>query len=324
MPVMRLIILLVAAGAAIAAAFLVNGMQGSSAPAVMPIQTSALTGLGEQREEIPVLKVLVAAADLKVGTFVREGQLSWESWPEEANTVSFFTDEVNPDALEAMQGAVIRTNMMAGEPLTREKVVHPGEAGFMSAVLTPGMRAVSVEITAETAAGGFIFPNDHVDVFLTFEVEVTKPEGVVEETAIDTILNNVRVLAIDGYYLPVDGDAGEAVVGHRATLELSKQDAMVLMAAQERGDLSLVLRSVSELSGPSGATASGLAMASRRGGGSDGVRVFQRGVSAAPMSAPAGVVQRNTGAAGSMGQGLNQPNMGMQGAPDPSYDGEGA
>lgn len=309
MPIMRLVILLVAAAAAIAAAFLVNGMQSSSTPAVLPIQSSALTA-STKAEEIPVMKVLVAATDLKVGQFIQEGQLSWQPWPEEANTTSFYTEEISPDAVEAMQGAVVRTNMMAGEPLTSTKVVHPGEAGFMSAVLTPGMRAVGVEITAETAAGGFIFPNDHVDVLLTFDVEVVGPTGVTEEAAIDTILNNIRVLAIDGYYRPVEAEAGDAVVGHRATLELTKQDAMVLMAAQERGDISLVLRSVTELSGPSGATANGLALASRRGGGSDGVRVFQRGVSAAPMSAPPGVAQRNS----------TQQNM----SGDPRYNGDGA
>ncbi len=292
MPIMRLVILLIAAAAAVAAAFLVNGMQNSSSPAVMPIQASTLSGLGEQKQEMPVLKVLVAAADLKVGQFIQEGHLSWESWPEEANTTSFFTEEISPDAIEAMQGAVVRTTMVAGEPLTATKVVHPGEAGFMSAVLTPGMRAVGVEISAETAAGGFIYPNDHVDVLLTFEVDVMGPGGVTEETAIDTILNNIRVLAIDGYYRPVEGqEQGDAVVGHRATLELKKQDAMVLMAAQERGEISLVLRSVSELGGPSGATASGLAIASRRGGGSDGVRVFEKGVGVAPMNAPPGVPQ---------------------------------
>ncbi len=321
MPVMRLVILLIAAAAAVSAAFLVNGMQSSSTPAVIPIQTATLSEVG-QAEQIPVLKVLVATTDLKVGQFVKEGQLSWQSWPEESNTSSFFTEEMSPDAIEAMQGAVVRTNMMAGEPLTSEKVVHPGEAGFMAAVLTPGMRAVAVEISAETAAGGFIFPNDHVDVLLTFEVDVERPTGITEETAIDTILNNVRVLAIDGYYRPVEEEAGDAVVGHRATLELSKQDAMVLMAAQERGDLSLVLRSISELSGPSGATANGLAMASRRGAGSDGVRVFQKGVSVSPMSAPAGVVQRNQNQQSS--ENSEFKSMGGSELPSPQYTEDGA
>ncbi len=318
---MRLVILLIAAAAAVAAAFLVNGMQSSSTPAVLPIQTATLSEVG-QAEQIPVLKVLVAASDMKVGQFVREGQLSWQPWPEESNTSSFFTEEMSPDAIASMQGAVVRTNMMAGEPLTAEKVVHPGEAGFMAAVLTPGMRAVAVEISAETAAGGFIFPNDHVDVLLTFEVEVERPTGITEETAIDTILNNVRVLAIDGYYRPVEEEAGAAVVGHRATLELSKQDAMVLMAAQEQGDISLVLRSVSELSGPSGATANGLSMAARRGGGSDGVRVFQRGVNVAPMSAPDGVAQRNQNQQSSGNSEFRS--MGGSELPGPQYTEDGA
>jgi pilus assembly protein CpaB len=282
MPIMRLVILLVAAGAAVSAAFLVSGMQKNSA--ITPIDTLSIAAAAEENEE-PPLKVLVAKESLEVGQFVRAEHLSWEIWPEEANITSFFNEEEHPDQYEKFQGAVIRTKMLAGEPVTASKIVHPGQAGFMSAVLTPGMRAVSVEISSETAAGGFVYPNDHVDVLLTHEVDVTGPNGTDTETAVNTILNNVRVLAIDGYYQPVESEQGEAIVGHRATLELSKRDAMVLISAQRRGQLSLMLRAVTELQGKSGATLAGLSI-TRSVGGAEGVRVFEKGESVAPVSVP--------------------------------------
>ena len=292
MPVIRIVILLVAAVAAIAAAFLVRSMQASdAAPApIAPIAYQAEPTVAAPVE--PTLKVVVASQDLRVGQFITPGLLVWQAWPDDAIATSFYRDEDAPDAIPALEGAVVRTDMKAGEPLTAAKVVHPGEAGFMAAVLTPGMRAVSVEISSETAAGGFIFPNDHVDVLLTFSVDVEQPQGVTSETAIDTVLRNVRVLAIDEYYLPFDGQtAGQALVGHRATLELTHEDAMVLLVAQEKGDISFVLRSVSELDGPSGSTARARALASRRGAGSEGVRVFERGAPAAPQAAPPGARQ---------------------------------
>lgn len=287
MPVMRLVILLVAAGAAIAAALLVRGLQNQPAP-VQPIQTV-------QREakpaaaivEKPAQSILVAAEDLRVGAYLTPEHFVWQPWPDDANTTAFFVDTVDPDAIDGLVGAVVRIDMMAGEPFTPNKVVHPGQAGFMSAVITPGMRAVSMEISADAAAGGFIFPNDHVDVLMLYEIEMQTPNGTEKVEQIDTLLENVRVLAIDGYYRPIAGEEGGSLVGSRATLELTPADSMVLTAADEEGDLALTLRSVGEVEGRSGVTPRWRNFAKAGWGDASGVRIFAGG-SADMAVAPAG------------------------------------
>ena len=255
MPVMRLVILLVAAGAAIAAALLVRGLQDQPVP-VQPIQTIQRAA---QPVSVEVQKskqnILVVSEDVRVGTYLTNEHLKWQAWPDDANTTAFYVDAVDPDAMDKLIGAVVRIDMMAGEPLTSNKVVHPGQAGFMSAVLTPGMRAVSMEISADAAAGGFIFPGDRVDVLMLYQVEMQTPGGTEDVDQIDTLLENVRVLAIDGYYRPIAGEEGGSLVGNRATLELTPADSLVLTAADEEGDLALTLRSVGEVDGPSGVDA---------------------------------------------------------------------
>ena len=235
MPVMRLVILLVAAGAAIAAAMLVRGLQNQPVP-VQPIQSVQQEARAATREKAkPAQSVLVTAEDVRVGTYLTPEHFVWQPWPEDSNTTAFFVDTIDPDAIDGLIGAVVRIDMMAGEPFTANKVVHPGSAGFMSAVLTPGMRAVSMEISADAAAGGFIFPNDRVDVLMLYEVEVQTPGGTEKVDQIDTLLENVRVLAIDGYYRPIAGAEGGSLIGSRATVELTPADAMILTAADDQG-----------------------------------------------------------------------------------------
>src|SRR6185295_5496604 len=126
-----------------------------------------------------------------------------------------------PEALEGMVGAVSRFDLVEGEPVTATKLVHPGGAGFMAAMLNPGMRAASIEIAPETAAGGFILPNDRVDVIVTREIEKTTGQGsnTISNVRSDLILANVRVLAIDGIYgAPAEEGQGAVLVGTRATL----------------------------------------------------------------------------------------------------------
>src|SRR5262249_20662649 len=131
--------------------------------------------------------------------------LMWASWPEGAPTADFLEKKADPEALEKMVGAVARFDLVIGEPVTHSKLVHPGTSGFMSVMLTPGMRAVSIEIAAETAAGGFIQPNDRVDVIVTREVDKNGSNGNNNggmNIRSDLILANVRVLAIDAFYGP--------------------------------------------------------------------------------------------------------------------------
>jgi pilus assembly protein CpaB len=285
----RLIILLVAAVAAVGAVFLVRSVQQPATADAAEIPAVAAPA----PVEIPMMQVLVASGRIPIGRFVSAEDLRWQEWPAEAPMESFIVQENDPEALEKMIGAVARAELVPGEPVTISKLVHPGTAGFMSVMLTPGMRAVSVEIEPESAAGGFIQPNDRVDVIVTREIESTNSgQGV----RADTILSNVRVLAIDHIYGPppavaADGaprtGQAEVIMGSRATLELSDRDGTLINAAKRAGELALVLRSVADLSQPQGATGAGRVYRDGVSQDAEGVRVYRYGTETV-ATAPAG------------------------------------
>jgi pilus assembly protein CpaB len=241
----RIIILLVAAAAAAAAVFLVRSMQMSSAEATgAPVSVQA-----------PLVKqVLVAKVEIPLGRFVTPEDLRWLDWPDAGETKSFFEHASAPDALEKMVGAVAVSKLNAGEPITADKLRHPGQGGFMSAMVTKGMRAVSVEITAESAASGFIQPNDHVDVIFTRKRDDEEGNGMIGKTESYSILQNIRVLAIDSTFTTKQEGEAVAIPGSRATLELTPRDADLVYAAQEAGTLQLGLRSIADLEEPDGRT----------------------------------------------------------------------
>ena len=157
--------------------------------------------------------VLVAKTDIGVGRSVAPENLAWQPWPVNAAGPLYIRRSERPNAIEDMQGYVARAPFIAGEPIREQKLVKANGSGFMSAILPAGMRAVSTEISAETGAGGFILPNDYVDVILTHEGN----QSFVSET----ILRNVRVLAIDQTIQEKDGQ--KVVVGRTATLEYGPQ-----------------------------------------------------------------------------------------------------
>lgn len=288
---MRLIILLVAAVAAIGAVFLVRSVQApAQAVAAAPVAAAPAP------VEIPTKEVLVANVPIPIGRFVSLDDLSWQEWPADAPMESFIEKEKEPEALEKMVGAVARFELVKGEPVTRQKLMHPGTSGAMSVMLTPGMRAVSVEIEAETSAGGFIAPNDRVDVIITRQVEAQGGNaGGLQGVRSDLILANVRVLAIDAIYGPPPAEengpprTGQAqvILGSRATLELVERDAILLNTAKKAGDISLVLRSIADLTSPAGATGVGRALRDGVSQDAEGVRVYRYGTETV-SSAPAG------------------------------------
>ncbi len=279
----RLVILLIAAAAAIGAVFLVRSMQ-APAPAVAAADVAAPAPVPV---EIPLKQILVANNTIPAGKFVSLDDLKWQGWPADAQMDSFIDREKEAEALEKMVGAVARFDIVAGEPVTKTKLQHPGTAGFMSVMLTPGMRAVSIEIETETAAGGFIQPNDRVDVIVTREVETANAQAnPLAGIRSDLILQNVRVLAIDQVYgtPPMENGEGEArtgqgavIVGSRATLELSERDATLVNTARKAGDISLTLRSIADLSAPQGATGMGRAYRDGVSQDAEGVRVYRYG-----------------------------------------------
>ena len=167
-------------------------------------------------------------------------------------------------------GAVVREPILAGEPIIARKIVRAGDSGYMAASLEPGMRAMAIRVTVETAAGGFILPGDRADVLLTREVKTPGADAAKFVTA--TVMQNVKVLAIDQSIRAAE-DA-MAVVGATATLEISGPDAEVLALAKSEGDLSLVLRSYADTAGPSGRTA---AATRRNEAAANVVRVHREG-----------------------------------------------
>jgi pilus assembly protein CpaB len=192
--------------------------------------------------------VLVAAKQLEQGDAAAPGDLVWINFPQEAVGDAFIKQAADPNATTEYVGAVARVAMVKGEPVTTTKLVKPGEQGFMAAMLTPGYRAVAIPITAQSAAAGFILPNDHVDVIATRKMDVLNGQGGAsrQEVRSDVILQDVRVLAIDQKFRPAatPGQAPEPMTGAVATLELSARDAETLAMANKMGDISLVLRGI--------------------------------------------------------------------------------
>jgi pilus assembly protein CpaB len=286
----RLIILLVAAGAAIGAVFLVRSAQ-APAPAVAAAAPAAVA----KPVEIPMKQVLVAKEAIPVGKFVSAEDLRWQEWPASAPVDAFIEKEKEPEGLEKMVGAVARFDLVPGEPVTISKLMHPGTAGFMAVMLTPGMRAVSVEIAAEVAAGGFIQPNDRVDVLVTRSIENSGGNSKMNIRS-DIILSNIRVLAIDASYgaPPAEGDnqtprsgQGQVIMGSRATLELTERDATLLSSAKKAGDIALTLRSIADMRSPQGATSAGRVYRDGVSQDAEGVRVYRYG-NESVSSTPAG------------------------------------
>ncbi|MEQ8165005.1 MAG: Flp pilus assembly protein CpaB [Alphaproteobacteria bacterium] len=190
-------------------------------------------------EAEPGTHVLVAARDLMPGQFVRPDRLRWQSWPDDDLADTY----VVKGSLTAddFTGAVVRSRLVEGEPVTEGRLVRAGDQGFLAAVLTPGKRAVSVPVNATSGIAGFIFPGDRVDVILTHTVRVGSVEDRVERRASETVLEDIRVLAIDQRTEDVDG---KPQVGKTATLEVTAKQAEIITLVDEVGKLSLSLRSL--------------------------------------------------------------------------------
>lgn len=222
----RLIVLVIAIGAGLVAAMLAGGSRQKPAPA--PIH------------KVDTADVLVAKSDIAMGQAVTSQDVKWQTWPAGGVGSTFIRKSAMPDAIEKLKGSIARRPFAAGEPITEAKLVNAHGSGFMAAILPHGMRAISTEISAETGAGGFILPNDRVDVILTRR---EKEQGG-DHFASETILSNVRVLAIDQNVAEKNGQ--KVVIGKTATLELTPRQAEMLALSRQQGTLSLALRSIAD------------------------------------------------------------------------------
>lgn len=195
----------------------------------------------------PTARVLVAKQPILLGQRVTASALEWTEWPEAALRPEYVTEGVTPDAITEMTGAVVRAEINPGEPVLESKLVH-ADGSFLAGMLTTGMRGVSVAVTADAASGGFIAPNDRVDVIST--------RILASGHTTETILRNVRVLALNNRLAqdsPRRDDEDEADTAFSgkalATLELSDREAELVVNAQALGDLTLVLRSITDAGG---------------------------------------------------------------------------
>jgi pilus assembly protein CpaB len=186
----------------------------------------------------PTVNVLVSSVNLPVGSRLNDSSVRWTPWPQGNVVDSFITEAKNPNAIAELTGAVVRLPLFEGEPVRPEKVVD-SSTRIMSSLLPAGKRAVATEISVSTGAGGFVLPNDRVDVIM-----VRKGDG--GNFLTENVLNNVRVLAID-QQIKEGEDGISAVVGATATLELTPEQAMIITVAQQMADrLTLALRSVAD------------------------------------------------------------------------------
>ncbi len=193
-----------------------------------------------QGQKLEIEQVLVASSDVPMGTGLNASMVRWQDWPKEAISSGFVVKASDPTALEKIDGAIARGGFYQGEPIRETKLVR-SDRGYMSAILPSGSRAVATTISTATSAGGFILPNDHVDVIMTRRSKTDEGEGFLTET----ILQNIRVLAIDQTIEEKDGEA--VVVGETATLQLTPRQAEIMTVAQQMADrLALTLRSVSD------------------------------------------------------------------------------
>jgi pilus assembly protein CpaB len=240
MKVSRLVLLLVALLAGGLAAFL-----ATRGGAPQPVVTAAAP------VAVAKTQVLVAKSNIGLGQRLNADNLEWQQWPENAVRPEYITSSATPDAIKDMPGAVARFELFAGEPILQSKLVK-ADQGYLSAVLDKGKRGVSISVSSEAASGGFIVPNDHVDVILTRSTD----QGQTSEP----VLTNVRVLAINarlgetGTTGGADSGSSDAATadpksqvfsgGATATLELSPDQADTVINAGQLGKLSLALRSI--------------------------------------------------------------------------------
>lgn len=262
MSAVRLAIIALAALAAIVLAFMVRGMVTPKQPPPVAVVAAAPVK--------PMAQVLVAKHDMAVGFRISATDMGWQDWPMDALNPTFVTNgavaapppvsasekvakkaaQVTQDLvlaagpMQAFDGGIVKEALISGEPITTRKVIRAGGSNYMAVVLLPGMRAMSIPVNAETAAGGFILPGDRVDVLQSRP----GPEG--KGFITETLMRNLRVLAID--QKPEAEKDAKAIVGALAVLEVPAADTVILAKGKAQGEMQLVLRSYADLGGGAG------------------------------------------------------------------------
>jgi pilus assembly protein CpaB len=218
---------------AFGAAYMLFAQGGSPAPQIVKIT-----------QKVDTDEVMVAAHEIQMGTKLVDGDFKWQEWPQAAISPLMIRKSEGAAGEDLAKEAVTRSPFLQGEPLRKDKIIKGANGGFLSAILPSGMRAVAINIdqSGSTTAGGFILPNDRVDVLLTKHLKDTAHPGAPDVIHTEVILTNIRVLAID--QAPKEKDGQNALVGKTVTLELKPEQTATLAAARQGGTLSLALRSI--------------------------------------------------------------------------------
>jgi pilus assembly protein CpaB len=228
----RVLVLVVALAAGGGAAYLMMKAEDPLpvAPATAPAPVS----------DIETVDVLVANGAIEIGQTIGPQAMRWQAWPKTAASSIYILKADKPRAVEELAGSTARASLADGEPIREEKMIKGNGSGYLAAVLPAGMRAIATPISPETGAGGFILPNDRVDVLLLR----TQKSGGGEAYVAQTLLTNVRVLAIDQTVEEKNGQ--RVVVGKTATLALTPRNAETLALGTRLGTIALALRSLTD------------------------------------------------------------------------------
>jgi len=209
--------------------------------AMLLVGRSGSTPLPVLVQKSDTVDVLVAKADIGIGHALGTQDIQWQPWPVTAMNGQYIRKSDNANALEQIPGSITRAPFVTGEPIRETKLIRANGSGYMAAIVQPGLRAIATEITPETGVGGFILPNDRVDVILTRSERTASNQDIFTS---EIILSDVRVLAIDQTVEEKNGQ--KVVVGKIATLELPPRRTETLALARRLGTISLALRGLAE------------------------------------------------------------------------------
>lgn len=244
----RLIVVLLIAGLISGGVFFFARKVQQAQPVVQP-------GAETAQVQAPVVKndsqIIVAAKDLPAGTIIQANSLIFRDWPQSGIDQAAYV-VLGSGTVEEFDGAVVRDGLRAGSPVVRANLIKRGESGFLAAVLTPGMRAVSISVNPNTGVGGFVFPGDHVDLVLSHAVNFEMSGGrQVPHSVSETLLRNLRVVAVDQR----SGDQEQVpALSSVVTLEATPEQAEAISLAQRMGELRVILRPLAQKASEEGAT----------------------------------------------------------------------
>ena len=255
----RIIIVVAALVAAGIAGLVARSLFGEQAPA-------------EAAAPVTKVQILVTAREIEAGSKLTSADLKWVPWPKDAMDATYIAQDAQPGAIEELERAAIaRVTLVTGQPVTVKNVVTAEGGGFMAAMLTPGKRAFGIEVNEERGAGGFILPNDRVDVIMTRKAG-QDGAGQAQYQSV-TVLRDIRVLAVN--QTAGDENSEKAIVPKTVTIEVTEKEAEALALSDAMGDLSLTLRSLTQPEGGSG-PANDVDASNRPGAG--GVAVLRYGM----------------------------------------------